>query len=88
MEGTIIALYSSDREVLWFEEGDMDDNDQPVWNLHNRMATWLADKKTFTILEYHPNGWDNFNVDISTRCAWWDEQLREQGYDIYTEQEQ
>lgn len=83
MGGTIIALYSPDQEVYWFEEGDMDDNDRPVWNLHNRMAAWLADKKTFIILEYHPNGWDNFNVDISTRCAWWDDQLREQGYDIY-----
>ena len=79
----IIGLYSPDRAVYWFEEGDTDELDRPICNLHARMATWLGDKTTFTILEYHPNGWDHLEWDLGKRCKWWDEQLREQGYDIF-----
>lgn len=85
-KAVIIGLYSPHQEVYWFEEGETDSIAAPIWNLHARMAAWLGDKETFTILEYHPNGWDDFFDDIAKRCAWWDEQLREQGYDIFEEE--
>lgn len=82
----IIGLYSPYREVYWFEESDTDGpTNRPICNLHARMAAWLGDKATFTILEYLPNGWDHFEWDLGKRCDWWDKQLREQGYDIFEE---
>lgn len=77
MGGTVVALRSSDREVLWF-----DDDEADAITLFRVMEEWLVHGVTFTILEYHHK---RKQLDVSGRSCWWDDQLREQGYDIYTE---
>lgn len=76
MEGTIIALRSDDREVLWFAD------DEEGLTLFEVMEAWLVHGVTFTILEYHHK---RKGIDVATKSEWWDEQLLEQGYDIYKE---
>lgn len=76
MEGTVVALRSSDREVLWFND------DVGGLTLFEAMEEWLVHGVTFTILEYHP---ERKGIDVATKSEWWDDQLREQGYDIYKE---
>lgn len=75
MDGTIIALRSSEREVLWFEEGV---------TLFRVMEEWLVHGTTFTILEYHHK---RKGIDVASKAEWWDDRLLEQGYDIYKERE-
>lgn len=79
MEGTIIALRSSDREVLWF-----DDDEDGAMTLFRAMEEWLVHGITFTILEYHHK---RKGIEVATKSEWWDDQLLEQGYDIYKERE-
>ena len=79
----IIAYYKPDQEVLWWVEGY--DRDVPKTQLYARMQDYIANGNTFTILEYHPNGWHGKTDEdtLGERAAWWDKRLREQGYDIY-----
>lgn len=79
--GVVIAYRKSDREVYWWYT---DEADSPHTNLHTRMAEWLVKGETFEILEYHPRGLDRISR-VNERAVWWDEQLRELGYDIYGE---
>ena len=76
MEGTIVALRSSDREVLWFND------DAEGLTLFEAMEEWLVHGVTFTILEYHHK---RKGIEVATKSEWWDERLLEQGYDIYKE---
>ena len=82
----IIGLHKPDREVFWFVEGYVHDNSKI--RLYSRMEDYLANGNTFTILEYHPRGWSLNYGYIGERASWWDEQLREQGYDIWVEEEE
>lgn len=77
----IIAYYSPDKEVLWWDE-DEESTEHGKFNLHDRMRDWITNGNTFEILEYIPGGWDNTTHGyIGERAAWWDEQLRNLGYD-------
>lgn len=78
MTGTIIALRSSDREVLWFDDEEWDAEFDGL-TLFEAMEEWLVNGTTFTILEYHHS---RHNIRVAEKAEWWDKQLRNQGYDI------
>ena len=77
----VIGLYKPNQEVLWWVDGY--ERDEKYTTLYGRMEDYLANGNTFMILEYHPRGWSLNYGDISARASWWDEQLAEQGYDIW-----
>ena len=85
MSNAVVFAYCSEsREVLWFFEDDDDDwEGKPRHNLFTNMSNWLARGETFTILEYHPNGFDPATGTVGDRAVWWDNQLHNLGYDIY-----
>lgn len=82
----IIGYYKPDREVYWWVDGY--EHDEKYVRLYSRMEDYLINGNTFTILEYLPNGWNLNYGDIGERASWWDEQLAEQGYDIWIEEEE
>lgn len=84
MAGTMIALRSSDREVLWFDDNEWASEFDGL-TLFEVMEAWLVHGVTFTILEYHHK---RKGIDVATKSGWWDKQLRNQGYDIYKERRQ
>ncbi len=78
----VFAYCGEDKEVLWFFEDD-DPEGAPKHRLFTNMSSWLANGDVFTILEYYPNG-EADEIDKSARAIWWDDQLRNLGYDIDT----
>lgn len=90
----IIAYHKATREVLWWRVGEYirngNENTQRTLFAHylfDRMEDYLVNGNTFEILEYHPHGWSEryFTQTLGERAKWWDDQLRQQGYDIYLE---
>ena len=91
----VFAYHSAKREVFWWLEDERifrgigehgREDTAPAHSLYARLENFIVHGETFTILEYHPNGFDPSN--LSRRCKWWDDQLREQGYDIWYEGEE
>lgn len=79
----VMGFCAPHQEVLWWVDGY--EGDEHMLNLHNRFADYVVNGNTFIILEYHPNGWKGKSDadSLGERAAWWDDQLREQGYDIF-----
>jgi hypothetical protein len=77
----IIAYYAPDKEVMWW--GEEEEPPHGKFNLHDRMRDWVVNGNTFEILEYIPGGWDEgVRGYLRDRAIWWDEQLRNLGYDV------
>lgn len=95
-ETCIIAYHSEAKEVMWWVEGEgldyLQNQDNPVMSLYTHMQNLICKGQTFEILEFWPRGFpeqeeEDIGVngpDLAQRCCWWDEQLRNLGYDICT----